>query len=237
MLGLLSTRPRGGRSIRALKGAVILAGALGLAVLAGQVGPSSTAEASSGLRYQRGYYLTNGWYCYGWANGAYRCTQHWHRAGNRIVSDNPSWVPNNASVGNAWRASAASGPRLNTRLSQPAPRTYSSGPNTYPWGQCTWYARARGGAKVNGLGNAIQWLGRARARGLATGSTPRVGAIAVFAPGVQGASSLGHLGYVEKVYSNGRFLVSEMNYYGYGGGFGRVSYRTASTGGGVSFIY
>jgi surface antigen len=82
------------------------------------------------------------------------------------------------------------------------------------------------------------WAINARRRGLHVGATPRVGATAVFAPGVQGASSLGHVAHVIAV-SGSRFKVSEMNYYGgtpYGG-FGRVDYRWAYAGSGVSFIY
>ena len=58
----------------------------------------------------------------------------------------------------------------------------------------------------------------------------------MFEPGVQGASGLGHVAHVEAVYGNGTFLVSEMAFYGFGGGWGRVSYRIAHTSWGVSFI-
>ena len=49
---------------------------------------------------------------------------------------------------------------------------------------------------------------------------PAVGATVVFQPHVQGASSAGHVGHVEKVYGNGWFLISEMAFYWNGGGFG-----------------
>src|SRR5262249_57684254 len=89
----------GTRSLRTMRGAIVLAGVLGLSVLALQLAPSQ-AQASSGLHYQRGHYLTNGWYCYGWSNGAYHCTRHWHRSGGRLLSANPGWVPNGgAAVG------------------------------------------------------------------------------------------------------------------------------------------
>jgi surface antigen len=88
------------------------------------------------------------------------------------------------------------------------------------------------------LGNAGKWSLNARSRGLAVGATPRVGATAVFAPGVQGASAVGHVAHVVAV-SGTRFQVSEMNFYGGTphGGFGKVDYRWAHTGSGVSFIY
>lgn len=112
-------------------------------------------------------------------------------------------------------------------------------PNRYPWGQCTWWAaHTKPYENLEGLGNAGMWAINARRRGLHVSSTPRVGATAVFASGVQGASWLGHAAHVVAV-SGRRFEVSEMNFYGgtpYGG-FGRVDYRWAYAGAGVSFIY
>jgi hypothetical protein len=58
----------------------------------------------------------------------------------------------------------------------------------------------------------------------------------VFQPNVQGASSSGHVGVVEQILSGGWFLISEMNFYFNGGGFGRVSYRYVHVGSGVAFI-
>lgn len=118
----------------------------------------------------------------------------------------------------------------------PSGRTY---PNTYPWGQCTWWAAQTNlHENLSRLGNAGMWASNARSRGLPVGSTPRVGATVVFAPGVQGASMLGHVAHVVAV-SGSRFEVSEMNFYGGTphGGFGKVDYRWAYAGSGVSFIY
>jgi surface antigen len=50
----------------------------------------------------------------------------------------------------------------------------------------------------------------------------------------------GHVAYVEQVYGDGSWLVSEMNYYGDpGGGWGRVSYRHVMPGSVplIGFIY
>src|SRR5262245_25646751 len=55
--------------------------------------PPKPAVGNLSYHYQRGYYLDNGWLCYGWANGAYHCTAHWHFEGNTAVSDNVAWVP------------------------------------------------------------------------------------------------------------------------------------------------
>jgi surface antigen len=90
---------------------------------------------------------------------------------------------------------------------------------------------------VGGLGYAASWTRHAAARGMATGYSPRAGATVVFQPGVQGASGEGHVGHVITVYSNGWFLLAETAFWFNGGGFGRVSYRYAHAGSGVSFIY
>ena len=97
---------------------------------------------------------------------------------------------------------------------------YSSGGGVYPFGQCTWYVNTRRPAPWGG--NAWQWFGRARAYGRPEGPTPRVGAIMV----TWESPYWGHVAYVEQVYGDGSWLVSEMNYAGVnGGGWGRVSYR------------
>ncbi|MBF6588914.1 MAG: CHAP domain-containing protein [Ktedonobacterales bacterium] len=114
-----------------------------------------------------------------------------------------------------------------------------SAANAGTWGWCTSWPLYRYGARLAGLGNALDWTAAARARGLATGYTARVGAVVVFAPYAQGAGALGHVAIVEAVYANGWLLISESDFAwsAIGGGFGRVDYRYVFTGGGVSFIY
>jgi len=73
-------------------------------------------------------------------------------------------------------------------------------------GWCTWYAHYKRPDLPNGLGNARDYLRNARAKGLATGSVARPGALFV-----SGESGYGHVGYVESV-SGGYMTVSEMNY-------------------------
>lgn len=115
---------------------------------------------------------------------------------------------------------------------------YRGDPNAAFFGYCTWYAQYRRlDERLISLGYAAQWAFNAPAHGLRTGTVPVVGATVVFQPGVQGASSEGHVAHVEQVYSNGWFLVSAMSTYWNGGGWGRVSYVYAHTGYGVSFIY
>lgn len=99
---------------------------------------------------------------------------------------------------------------------------WSSGGGLYPFGQCTWYVNTRRAAPWGG--NAWQWYGRAQLKPWSrpVGSTPRVGAIMV----TWESPYWGHVAYVEQVYSDGSWLVSEMNYASpTGGGWGRVSYR------------
>lgn len=68
-------------------------------------------------------------------------------------------------------------------------------------------------------------------------SQPIPGAVVVFAPGEQGASSQGHYGEVVSVLGNGWILISEMNNTWRGAGFGRVDYRYVRVTYGTSFIY
>jgi LysM repeat protein len=85
------------------------------------------------------------------------------------------------------------------RQAATAPRGSSSG-NLYTPGYCTWYVKNRRPDLPNNLGNADTWVSRARAQGLPTGSTPRVGAV-----GQRGM----HVVYVEKVHGNGYVTISE----------------------------
>src|SRR5689334_11754050 len=54
-------------------------------------------------------------------------------------------------------------------------------PNTFPFGQCTWWAAHN--HRVTWWGNAGDWLDNARAQGVTTTSAPSVGAIVVYRPG------------------------------------------------------
>lgn len=220
--------------------AVMIAGAFapGLRNLALPDGGAPTTHAAAldegaagvWLVYHAGYSLQGSWLCYGWPSGSYHCTQRWFRAtSGALVSLNPGWVPNGGAAAAVVRGGASATMAFHT--ANPAPHAVS-----YPFGQCTFWAAETAHDNVSGLGNALTWAWAARARGMQVTSAPSAGATVVFAPGVQGASWLGHVAHVVRVNANGSFLVSEMNYYGFGGGWGRVSYRTAWPGWGVSFI-
>ena len=115
---------------------------------------------------------------------------------------------------------------------------FAGDPYSSYFGTCTWYAWSRHqNEPLLKLGQAYQWAYNAPGAGLHTGSSPAVGATVVFAPGVEGAGGEGHVAHVETLLDNGWFIVSEMNFAINGGGWGRVDYRYAHVGGGVTFIY
>jgi surface antigen len=101
-------------------------------------------------------------------------------------------------------------------------------PNRFAYGYCTYYVASK--RYIPWLGNAIDWWPNARAYGFAEGQLPRVGAVMVTRE-----SAYGHVAFVEAVYGDGSWLVSEMNFVGWN----RVSSRTIRPGqvALVGFIY
>lgn len=94
--------------------------------------------------------------------------------------------------------------------------SFKGGANGYSYGYCTWYVAGRRAVPSN-WGNASSWYYNAIAAGYSVGTTPRPGAVAW--------ERGNHVAFVESV-GNGTVTVSEMNFWGNGGGWGRVSYRT-----------
>lgn len=91
--------------------------------------------------------------------------------------------------------------------------------NMYVAGQCTWYAYNRraqmGIGTPSYLGNGGEWYINAPRYGLRVDHNPQVGAALSFIPGQDGADGFyGHVAVVEAVYSDGTFLISEMNWSG-----------------------
>ncbi|SQF24492.1 hypothetical protein C4K59_000638 [Streptococcus thermophilus] len=99
----------------------------------------------------------------------------------------------------------------------------------YAYGQCTWGVAARInqlGLKLKGrsgekipiistMGNGQDWVATAARLGGETGKLPKAGAIISFAGGGHGSpTEYGHVAFVEKVYPDGFFLISETNYNG-----------------------
>ncbi|WP_280842405.1 CHAP domain-containing protein [Streptococcus cuniculi] len=89
------------------------------------------------------------------------------------------------------------------------PITYDPN-NTYPWGQCTWGVKTLAPWVGNYWGNAGQWLYSAQSAGFSTGSTPRVGAVAVW-----NNTYWGHVAVVTAINGN-QIQVMEANYAGDG---------------------
>ena len=208
------------------------------------------AAASGGLRYQRGYSVQGSWYCYGWSNGAYHCTQHWTRSGSRITSLNTAWVPNygasSTSSSSTSRAPVSSGSNSAihycsgsvdfSNASQWAKPHGCYGGIYYPrsslglpsWGWCNWAAEA---SHTNYRGYSVLQLAKHY-------GAPRVNAVVWFNGGVQGASSEGHWANLVAIGPNGWGLVEEMNFYYRGGGFGKIDYRFIRIyGAGVAYLY
>jgi hypothetical protein len=99
----------------------------------------------------------------------------------------------------------------------------------YAYGQCTWGVasrinqlglklKGRSGDKlpiISNIGNGQDWVRTATSLGGETGTTPKAGAIISFAGGAHGTpTAYGHVAFIEKVYPDGSFLISETNYNG-----------------------
>lgn len=105
------------------------------------------------------------------------------------------------------------------------------GSSSYAFGNCTQYVYNRimqlGGYVGQQMGNGGEWGINGAKQGYFTTSVPTVGYAVSFPPGVAGSSPIyGHVAFVEKVYSDGSILVSEMNVKG----LNVVSYRHISAG-------
>lgn len=101
--------------------------------------------------------------------------------------------------------------------------------NRYTYGTCTWYAynrRAQIGRPIGSFwGNASSWAYAAAAAGYGVSrGNPGVGDV------MQNGGGYGHVAVVETVNPDGSIVVSEMNYYGNGGGWNRISYRSLDAG-------
>ena len=149
----------------------------------------------------------------------------------------------NASAAAASSAAAQSAAQASQATAQPqklattAPSANNSvvsadtAGNTYPAGQCTWFVKGDLSWVGNHWGNASAWGASATAAGHTVNSSASVGSIALFAPGVGGASSYGHVAVVDSVNPDGTISISEANYAGKA-----FNERTISTAG-VQFIH
>ncbi|MFR4249510.1 MAG: phage tail tip lysozyme [Leuconostoc lactis] len=118
--------------------------------------------------------------------------------------------------------------------------TATSPSNTYPFGQCTWYAYNRmqelGTPVENYLGNGADWGKNAKAKGYQTDTQPHVGWVVSFTQGAGGADPVyGHVAVIEAISDDGQhFLVSECNVVA--SGSGTISFRELTNGQGMTYI-
>lgn len=106
------------------------------------------------------------------------------------------------------------------------------------WGMCNrecvsytaWMVYKNDGIDVTGFGNANQWPGNAAADSIPTGSTPRVGAVAIYMGG--SGDPFGHAMWVKSVNGDGTITVDQYNLY-YDGNF----YETTISAAGLVYIY
>ncbi|MDQ6794337.1 MAG: CHAP domain-containing protein [Chloroflexota bacterium] len=85
-------------------------------------------------------------------------------------------------------------------------------PNSFPWGQCTWFVASN--RQVTWTGDAWQWWAAARSAGRPESTTPTVGSIVVYQRGM-GWSGFGHVALVLAVWGS-TFTVEEANVVGVG---------------------
>ncbi|HEM6341480.1 TPA: CHAP domain-containing protein [Streptococcus suis] len=106
--------------------------------------------------------------------------------------------------------------------------------SSYPIGECTWGVKSQVSWVGPYWGNANQWVASARAEGFSTGSTPQVGAIAVWTGGYYG-----HVAVVTAVQSSTSIQVVESNYMGrrYIGNHRGWFNPTTTSEGAVYYIY
>ncbi|WP_126550106.1 CHAP domain-containing protein [Dictyobacter kobayashii] len=115
----------------------------------------------------------------------------------------------------------------------------ASNHNTFPVGQCTWWAVARYYQLHDVFvpwsmnADAGEWVDRAPEFGWHVSSVPTVGSILVLQAGVQGASPVGHVAVVEQILNDGTVIASSMNW---GNHPGAVTNSLFRVGTGVAFI-
>ena len=111
-------------------------------------------------------------------------------------------TPSNSSSSN----SSSSSPSLSSSAASNNAR-YDA--KSYYVGECTWGVKSQLSWVGPYWGNANQWVASARAEGFSVGTTPQVGAVAVWVGG-----AYGHVAVVTAVESSTNIQVSESNYMG-----------------------
>jgi hypothetical protein len=160
--------------------------------------------------------------------------------GGNALWESGTWGNNNSRVvvqndGNVVLYTASGAALYSTSRPWGARRGWNGGVS----GNCTWYAyerfRGESGTYPALTGDAHYWDNSARATGWGVVLDAMSRTIVVFEPGVQGASGLGHVAWVNVVQSrsDGRWIhITEMNY----NGLGRMNSRWVKDVPGMSYV-
>ena len=141
-----------------------------------------------------------------------------NRIGHGPVPNIPSGSVVNTTQSTVVNTNSGAIATTNARLVENTSHAPVGHVNVFPYGACTWWADQRY-YQLHGFfvpwrtqANAWQWLARAYQFGWHVSKSPAVGDIMGLQPGVQGASSLGHVAIVERILRNGRVIASSMNW-------------------------
>ena len=122
-----------------------------------------------------------------------------------VTSSQSQVVEQSSTVSTPSNSSSSSSSSSSSAASNNARYNASS----YPVGECTWGVKSQLSWVGPYWGNANQWGASARAEGFSVGTTPQVGAVAVWVGG-----AYGHVALVTAVESSTNIQVSESNYMG-----------------------
>ena len=122
-----------------------------------------------------------------------------------VTSSQSQVVEQSTTVSTSSNSSSSSSSSSSSAASNNARYNASS----YPVGECTWGVKSQLSWVGPYWGNANQWGASARAEGFSVGTTPQVGAVAVWDGG-----PYGHVAVVTAVESSTNIQVSESNYMG-----------------------
>ncbi|HEM4051123.1 TPA: CHAP domain-containing protein [Streptococcus suis] len=116
------------------------------------------------------------------------------------VVSTPTTTATSSSVSNTTSSGSSSAAASNAKYDA----------SSYPIEECTWGVKSQVSWVGPYWGNANQWVASARAEGFSVGTTPQVGAVAVWVGG-----AYGHVALVTAVESSTNIQVSESNYNGH----------------------
>ncbi|MHB1527720.1 MAG: CHAP domain-containing protein [Candidatus Dormibacteria bacterium] len=122
-----------------------------------------------------------------------------------------------AAIGNYTGPAGSQGGAVLHVYGPPSP-PYASTPDSYPWGQCTWYVATQTEVPWAPFGNGGQWVAEDHAMGspYPVGMTPRANSMVVFNAGGEYDPYYGHVAWVVAVLGPTTFIVKEANYVGWG---------------------